>query len=58
MGETLASRDRLRHYVVELAAIKEQEFAIMDQEAQRCRAMLSRQPAPAPRKSQPKGEEK
>jgi len=57
-GETLASRDRLRYYVVELAAIKEQEFAIMDQEAQRCRAMISRQPAPAPKKSLPKGEEK
>jgi len=57
-SETLASRDRLRNYVVELAAIKEQEFAIMDQEAQRCRATISRQPAPAPKKSQPKGEEK
>jgi hypothetical protein len=59
MGETLASRDRLRSYVVDLAAIKEQELAIMDQEAQRCRAQLSRQPAPAPaRKSETKGERK
>lgn len=58
MGETLASRDRLRQYVVELAAIKEQELAVMDKEAQRCRAMLSREPAPSNRRSEPKGDRK
>ena len=58
MGETVASRDRLRSYVVDLAAIKEQELAIMDQEAQRCRATISRQPAPRPAKSDQKKEKK
>jgi hypothetical protein len=58
MGETVASRDRLRSYVVDLAAIKEQELALMDQEAQRCRATISRQPAPPARKSDPKVEKK
>lgn len=58
MGETQSSRERLRTYTVELAAAKEQELAIMDKEAQRCRAMISRQPAPVSRKSEPKGEKK
>lgn len=58
MSETVASRDRLRSYVVELAAIKEQDLVIMNQEAQRCRAIISRQPAPPPAKSDPKREKK
>jgi hypothetical protein len=58
MGETFASRERLREYVVELAAIKEQELAVMDKEAQRCRAALSRAPAPAARRGESKGEKK
>jgi hypothetical protein len=36
-------RDRLRLHLVELANTREQEFKIMDQEAQRCRGDLSRQ---------------
>jgi hypothetical protein len=36
-------RDRLRQYVVELAAVREQEFALLDREAQRCRAQMSQQ---------------
>jgi hypothetical protein len=35
-----ANRDRLRSYVVNLAADRERQFEIMDQEAQRCRGML------------------
>lgn len=58
MNETLASRERLRAYVVELASVKEQELSVMDREAQRCRAMISRQPAPVPRKQGAKGEKK
>jgi len=58
MGETLGSRDRLRSYVVELAGIKEQELAIMDKEAQRCRAMISRQPAPVQKRGEAKVEKK
>jgi hypothetical protein len=36
-------RDRLRLHLTELAAVREQEFKIMDEEAQRCRSSLSRQ---------------
>jgi len=44
LGENDANRERLRQYVQDLAAQKEQEFAVVDQEAQRCRGVLSRQP--------------
>jgi hypothetical protein len=36
-------RDRLRLHLAELANAREQEFKIMDEEAQRCRSTLSRQ---------------
>jgi len=44
-------RSRFRNYLVELATMKERELKIVDQEAQRCRGMLIRQPAakPAPK---------
>ena len=44
MSENSAARQQLRQYLVDLADLKEKEHQIMDQEAQRCRAMLSRQP--------------
>jgi len=47
--------DRFQKHLVELADEKEQQFTVVDREAQRCRATLSRQPAPPPgtnRKSQ------
>jgi hypothetical protein len=46
------NRDHLREYVSDLAAQKEQELQVMDQEAQRCRGMVVRQPParPAPPK--------
>ena len=40
-----ANRERLRRYIVNLAAQREQQFEAMDREAQRCRGMLA-QPAP------------
>jgi hypothetical protein len=46
-----ANRDQLRQYVTDLAQTKEQEFQIVDQEAQRCRGALMRQ---APARSAPK----
>jgi hypothetical protein len=46
LAENSANRDKLRQYITDLAATKEQEFKIVDQEAQRCRTNLSRQPAP------------
>jgi hypothetical protein len=44
-----ASRDGLRQYITDLAQQKEQEFTIIDQEAQRCRTDLLRPAAPAKR---------
>ena len=44
-AEDRASEDRLKQYLLELASEKEQQIDVMDQEAQRCRAILSRQPA-------------
>lgn len=44
VSEGAGSRERLRQYVLDLAAIKEQECKVADQEAQRCRLILSRQP--------------
>ena len=37
--------DRFEKHLVELADEKEQQFTVVDREAQRCRATLSRQPA-------------
>jgi hypothetical protein len=45
LGENNANRDRLRQYVQDLAAQKEQELQVADREAQRCRDALVRQPA-------------
>lgn len=52
--EAASGRAKLREYIVELAADKEQALKVMDQEAQRCRALLVRQP---PAKSAAKKEE-
>src|SRR5437868_5493707 len=45
VAENSTNRDRLRQYLQDLAAQKEQEFKIADREAQRCRGMLLQQPA-------------
>jgi hypothetical protein len=52
LAENSANRDKLRQYITDLASTKEQEFQIVDKEAQRCRAVLEHQPAtkPAPKK--------
>jgi|RhiMetdeSRZDD1v2_1073273.scaffolds.fasta_scaffold232833_3 hypothetical protein len=42
------ARSRFRNYLVELASMKERELKIIDQEAQRCRGQLIRQPAAKP----------
>jgi hypothetical protein len=61
VGDNSANRDRLRQYIADLAAQKEEEFTVADQEAQRCRGTLSRQ-APAkstaPSKTPSKAEDK
>jgi hypothetical protein len=65
MAANSTNRDQLRQYITDLAETKEQEFRIVDQEAQRCRETLVRQtptrpaaapkpPAAAPSKTEPK----
>ncbi|HVX67620.1 MAG TPA: hypothetical protein VHA11_13495 [Bryobacteraceae bacterium] len=56
IANTTTDRDLLREYLVELAADREQQFALVDREAQRCRASLVRQPAAVVHKSGPKEE--
>ena len=45
-----SARERFRNYIVDLASSTEQNFKIADEEAQRCRAMISKEP-PASRKT-------
>ncbi len=47
IASVVRDREKLREYIVELAADQEKEFKVVDQEAQRCRALLSRQPREA-----------
>ncbi|HUS06450.1 MAG TPA: hypothetical protein VMZ52_09150 [Bryobacteraceae bacterium] len=45
------NRERLRQHILDLAATREEQFQVMDQEAQRCRTELTRQPAPDDQRS-------
>jgi hypothetical protein len=49
-AESGADRDRLAAYVVNLAAEREKEYQVMDQETQRCRAQMLAAPAPPKKK--------
>jgi hypothetical protein len=51
LGENTSNRDKLRQYITDLAANKEQEFQIADKEAQRCRGVLNRQTPASPKKN-------
>jgi hypothetical protein len=59
VGENSGNREKLREYISDLTDQKEQELAIADKEAQRCRVQLNRQPAPAkpaaPKPANPSG---
>lgn len=44
MAQNGSSRERFQKYMLDLAAEREQEYAIMDREAQRCRGTLAKQP--------------
>ena len=48
-AKDVVHRDRLRQHIRDLANLREQEFQIANEEAQRCRGMLTRQTAPEPR---------
>lgn len=50
IAEDGANRDRLQQYVVSLAAAREQDLAVMDREAQRCRALVTAPPPAPPRR--------
>ena len=56
VGVHATKRDQLREYITDLAAQNEQEFAVMEREAQRCRdsAEHSSRPAAAPAKRKSK----
>jgi hypothetical protein len=59
LGENSSNRELLKQHITDLAAQKEQEFAVVDKEAQRCRGQVTR-PAPArppaPKPTAPKPE--
>ncbi|MFL6452026.1 MAG: hypothetical protein ACJ746_30820 [Bryobacteraceae bacterium] len=46
IAHNFAARERIRGYIRDLAATTEENFKIADGEAQRCRAMISREPLP------------
>lgn len=50
LAESGGSRQQLRQYMVDLATTKEEEFQVMDKEAQRCRGVLVKQPSGAARR--------
>jgi len=57
MTENAVHEEKLRQYIVQLAAVKEHELKVMNEEAQRCRTQLSRQPptkSNSPGKAAPK----
>ncbi|HEX5431874.1 MAG TPA: hypothetical protein VFW83_07910 [Bryobacteraceae bacterium] len=58
VAENASNRDKLRQYITDLAAQKEQEFSIVDKEAQRCRGALSASTPPPSPKNAPKSRAK
>lgn len=44
VNEGSRNHDQMREYAVDLAKEKEHEYEVMDKEAQRCRAIISKQP--------------
>ncbi len=50
IARNFTNRERLRDYLRDLATSTEQNFKIADEEAQRCRGMISKQPPAASRR--------
>ncbi len=48
VGQNVIHRDRLRQHIVDVAELHDQEYQIANEEAQRCRATLTKQPPTAP----------
>lgn len=55
LGENSSNRDLLQQHITDLATQKEQEFAVVDQEAQRCRGVVTRPPARPATPARPPG---
>jgi hypothetical protein len=53
MAANSSNRDQLREYISDLAQTREQEYKIVDNEAQRCRGVLLHQPAARPASAAP-----
>jgi hypothetical protein len=49
-AENGANRSRFQTYLVNLAAEREQDLAVMDREAQRCRSIVTQAPGPGKKK--------
>jgi hypothetical protein len=47
IAQNFSNRERFRDYLRDLASSKEQDFKIADQEAQRCRGIISKEPPAA-----------
>ncbi len=47
IAHNFASRERIRGYIRDLASTTEENFKIADNEAQRCREIMSKQPMPS-----------
>ena len=50
-ARNFSNRERFRNYIRDLATSTEQNFKIADDEAQRCRGMISKETAPAAKKT-------
>jgi hypothetical protein len=50
IAHNFSAREQFRDYLASLAISQEQNFKVADQEAQRCRGIISREPAPKTRK--------
>jgi len=46
IAHNFSAREQFRDYLASLATSQEQNFKVADQEAQRCRGIISREPAP------------
>jgi hypothetical protein len=47
IARNFTNREQFRNYLIDLATSMQQNFKIADEEAQRCRGMISREPAPS-----------
>jgi hypothetical protein len=50
IAQSFTTREHFRDYIQDLAKSQEQNFKLADAEAQRCRGMISKEPAKKPRK--------